>query len=66
MENVHRETPLRSSGRLGIIYEHIIAGLGRQVGSIGIHFHGIDGNRNNITLLNTRERHKKLNLVFDH
>jgi hypothetical protein len=65
MENVQRQTLLRSSDRLGIIYEHIITGLGRQAELIEIHCHGIDGKRNNITLLNTRELHKKFNLVFD-
>jgi hypothetical protein len=43
----------------------MITGLGRQAGSIGIHCHDIDGNRNNITILNTRQLQKKLNLVFD-
>jgi hypothetical protein len=62
---MQRQTLLRATGRLGIIYNHIITELGRQAGSTGIRYHGINGNRNNITVLNPRELLKNFSLVFD-
>jgi hypothetical protein len=56
----------RSGERMGTIDEQIITGFGRQEGSmIWSHCHGIDRNRNTITVLNITELHKKVNLSFD-